>query len=97
MLPDSPDVEGVSTGDEGLLASAKPGAIWVDASTIRPDVAIRLAQAASAKGIRAVDAPVSGATLRQYRAFAFAAPDIAANNRLTPGVVFSEQPFTGSP
>lgn len=60
MLPDSADVEGVFTGDEGLLASATPGAIWVDASTIRPDVAIRLAQAASAKGIRAVDAPVSG-------------------------------------
>lgn len=60
MLPDSPDVEGVVTGEDGLLARAKPGAIWVDASTIRPDVAIRLAQAANARGIRAVDAPVSG-------------------------------------
>ncbi|SDJ85210.1 2-hydroxy-3-oxopropionate reductase [Cryobacterium psychrotolerans] len=60
MLPDSPDVESVAGGDDGLIANAKSGAIWVDASTIRPDVAIRLAQAASARGIRPVDAPVSG-------------------------------------
>lgn len=60
MLPDSPDVESVAGGEDGLIANAKSGAIWVDASTIRPDVAIRLAQAASARGIRPVDAPVSG-------------------------------------
>ncbi|GAB2736005.1 NAD(P)-dependent oxidoreductase [Amycolatopsis magusensis] len=57
MLPDSPDVEGVA-GD--LLANARPGALWIDASTIRPDVAARLNGAATERGIRMVDAPVSG-------------------------------------
>ncbi|MBN6041097.1 NAD(P)-dependent oxidoreductase [Amycolatopsis sp. 195334CR] len=57
MLPDSPDVEGVA---EELLANARPGSLWIDASTIRPDVAARLVGAAVERGLRAVDAPVSG-------------------------------------
>ncbi|MHA7861173.1 2-hydroxy-3-oxopropionate reductase [Tessaracoccus sp. Y36] len=60
MVPDSPDVEAVVTGDEGVFANAKRGAIWIDTSTIRPDVAQRLAQQATEAGIRAIDAPVSG-------------------------------------
>jgi 2-hydroxy-3-oxopropionate reductase len=60
MLPDSPDVEGVVLGENGVLDSAKPGTLLVDASTIRPDVSVRLAEAARARGVRAVDAPVSG-------------------------------------
>ncbi|WP_228004997.1 NAD(P)-dependent oxidoreductase [Amycolatopsis sp. YIM 10] len=57
MLPDSPDVEEVS---RDLLANARPGSLWIDASTIRPDVAARLVGAAVERGLRAVDAPVSG-------------------------------------
>ncbi|ALG13392.1 NAD(P)-dependent oxidoreductase [Kibdelosporangium phytohabitans] len=60
VLPDSPDVEAVASGDDGIIANAKPGSVWIDSSTIRPDVSVRLAQAAAGKGIRAVDAPVSG-------------------------------------
>jgi 2-hydroxy-3-oxopropionate reductase len=60
MLPDSPDVEGVVLGEGGVLESAKPGTLLVDASTIRPDVSVRLAEAAKARSVRAVDAPVSG-------------------------------------
>ncbi|MET4062104.1 2-hydroxy-3-oxopropionate reductase [Arthrobacter sp. UYP6] len=60
MVPDSPDVEAVVLGEDGILAHAKAGAYWVDASTIRPDVAVRLAAAAREAGIHAVDAPVSG-------------------------------------
>ncbi len=60
MLPDSPDVEAVVTGEDGLIAHARSGAIWVDASTIRPDVATSLAAQATEAGIRALDAPVSG-------------------------------------
>ena len=41
MVPDSPDVEGVALGEDGLIANAKSGAVWVDCSTIRPDVAVR--------------------------------------------------------
>ena len=60
MLPDSPDVDGVVSGPDGVFAHAAPGALWIDASTIRPDVAQRLANDATAAGLRALDAPVSG-------------------------------------
>ncbi len=60
MLPDSPDVEAVVLGEEGIVANARPRSLWIDASTIRPDVSVRLAEVAAQGGIRAVDAPVSG-------------------------------------
>ena len=60
MLPDSPDVEAVVLGENGVLDTAKPGTLLIDASTIRPDVSVRLAEAARVRGVRAVDAPVSG-------------------------------------
>jgi 2-hydroxy-3-oxopropionate reductase len=60
MLPDSPDVEAVVLGEGGVLDVAEKGTLLVDASTIRPDVAIRVAEAARVRGVRAVDAPVSG-------------------------------------
>jgi 2-hydroxy-3-oxopropionate reductase len=60
MVPDSPDVEEVAEGEGGIFANAKSGAIWVDCSTIRPDVSARLAEAGQQAGIRVLDAPVSG-------------------------------------
>lgn len=60
MVPDSPDVEAVVTGDDGAFAHAAPGALWIDFSTIRPDVAQSLASAAKDAGLRPLDAPVSG-------------------------------------
>ena len=47
MVPDSPDVEAVATGPGGIFANSKPGAIWIDCSTIRPDVAVALAEQAA--------------------------------------------------
>ncbi|NKX56746.1 2-hydroxy-3-oxopropionate reductase [Arthrobacter mobilis] len=60
MVPDSPDVEGVVSGPEGVFANARQGTLWIDASSIRPDVAKRLAGDARAAGLRPLDAPVSG-------------------------------------
>jgi 2-hydroxy-3-oxopropionate reductase len=60
MVPDSPDVEDVALSPEGIYASAKPGALHIDCSTIRPDVARNLAAAGVKHGVRVVDAPVSG-------------------------------------
>lgn len=60
MVPDSPDVEEVALGESGIAANARSGAIWIDASTIRPDVAVAVAAAAGAQGLRCLDAPVSG-------------------------------------
>jgi 2-hydroxy-3-oxopropionate reductase len=60
MVPDSPDVEALVLGEDGILAHAKPGTLHIDCSTIRPDVARRIADAERERGIRPVDAPVSG-------------------------------------
>ncbi len=60
MVPDSPDVEAVTGGDDGVFANAREGALYIDMSTIRPDVAVRVAEAGHAAGLRVLDAPVSG-------------------------------------
>jgi len=60
MLPDSPDVVAVYTGDQGVLQSAGAGTLLIDASTIRPDVTGDLHQRATDSGFRFLDAPVSG-------------------------------------
>ncbi len=60
MVPDSPDVEGLALGGDGIYAHAGEGAIHVDMSTIAPDVAVRLSAAGRAAGVRVLDAPVSG-------------------------------------
>ena len=58
MLPTSAVVEHVLAGDGGVLNGLRPGAVVVDMSTVDPLVTDRLAQAAAAKGIGFVDAPV---------------------------------------
>jgi 2-hydroxy-3-oxopropionate reductase len=60
MVPDSPHVSDVLTGEGGVFDNAKPGTLVIDFSSIRPDVTTRLAEQAAAKGMRLVDAPVSG-------------------------------------
>jgi len=60
MVPDSPDVEEVALGEDGIYAHAKPGTLHIDCSTIRPDVAQRIASAGAEHDVRVVDAPVSG-------------------------------------
>jgi len=60
MVPDSPDVEEITVGEDGFYAVAKPGLLHIDCSTIRPDVARKIAEAGAQQGIRVVDAPVSG-------------------------------------
>ncbi|MGB7448084.1 MAG: 2-hydroxy-3-oxopropionate reductase [Ornithinimicrobium sp.] len=60
MVPDSPDVREVLTGDDGVFTHAPQGALVIDFSTIRPDVATELAETATEMGFRMLDAPVSG-------------------------------------
>ena len=60
MVPDSPDVEAVALGDDGIYAHAKPGTLHVDMSSIRPDVARKVGEAGKQRGFRVLDAPVSG-------------------------------------
>lgn len=60
MLPDSPDVEAVAAGEDGIFTHARTGALYIDMSSIRPDIARRLAEDGRAAGLRVLDAPVSG-------------------------------------
>lgn len=60
MVPDSPDVQAVLTDEDGVFATAKPGTLVIDFSSIRPDVTARLSEEATERGFRLLDAPVSG-------------------------------------
>ncbi len=60
MLPDGPAVESVVLDRVGVLASAAPGLLYIDMSTIDPATTRNLAQAAADWSVRALDAPVSG-------------------------------------
>jgi 2-hydroxy-3-oxopropionate reductase len=60
MVPDSPDVQGVLAGEDGVFANAEPGTLIIDFSSIRPDVTASLATQARERGFRLLDAPVSG-------------------------------------
>lgn len=60
MLPDSPDVEAVALGKDGLIEGVKSGMLYADMSTIAPKVAVTVAEELGKKGARCLDAPVSG-------------------------------------
>jgi len=59
-VSDSPDVEAVVLGEEGVIHGAQPGALLIDMSTISPSVTRHIAQQLSDKNIAMLDAPVSG-------------------------------------
>ena len=59
-LPDTPDVENVVLGENGILEGAHDGLIYVDNSTIKPASARRIAEKLAGRNVLALDAPVSG-------------------------------------
>ena len=60
MLPNSPDVEQVALGKDGIIEGAKSGLIFADMSTISPIVSQKIGKALAAKSVKMLDAPVSG-------------------------------------
>ena len=60
MLPDSPDVESVALGEGGIIEGAHEGLILVDMSTIAPSVTTQVGEVLAEKGVKSLDAPVSG-------------------------------------
>jgi 3-hydroxyisobutyrate dehydrogenase len=60
MVPDTPDVVEVITGEEGVIRGGRAGQVVVDMSTISPGVTRRLAAQLEERGIEMLDAPVSG-------------------------------------
>lgn len=59
-LPDTPDVEMVTLGSEGIMEGARPGLIVIDNSTIKPEAARTIASRLAEVSVQALDAPVSG-------------------------------------
>jgi 3-hydroxyisobutyrate dehydrogenase len=59
-VSDTPDVEAVVLGENGIIQGARAGALVVDMSTISPSVTRRIGAELAKKGIRFLDAPVSG-------------------------------------
>jgi 2-hydroxy-3-oxopropionate reductase len=60
MLPNSPDVELVALGPQGILEGAHSGLIYADMSTISPIVSQKIDKALAPRGVKMLDAPVSG-------------------------------------
>ena len=60
MLPNSPDVEQVALGKDGIVEGARPGLVFIDMSTISPIVSRKVGEALAARGVKMLDAPVSG-------------------------------------
>jgi 3-hydroxyisobutyrate dehydrogenase len=64
MLPSSPHVESAYGGDGGVINASRKGTLCIDMSTVDPAASRRVAAAAAERGLRFVDAPVSGGTPR---------------------------------
>lgn len=60
MLPNSPDVELVALGKDGIVDGARSGLLFVDMSTISPIVSQKIGKVLGSKAVRMLDAPVSG-------------------------------------
>jgi len=60
MLPNSPDVEQVVLGRDGVIEGARPGLVLLDMSTISPLVSQKVGAALAEKSVKMLDAPVSG-------------------------------------
>ncbi|OEJ41669.1 2-hydroxy-3-oxopropionate reductase [Streptomyces agglomeratus] len=60
MVPASPQVEAIAYGPDGILENARKGALLIDMSSITPQTSVDLGKAGAEKGLRVLDAPVSG-------------------------------------
>lgn len=63
MIPDDDVLRAVALGDGGVLSALQPGSVYVDMSTVSPEVSGEVAGAAAVAGIAFVRAPVSGSTI----------------------------------
>lgn len=63
MLPDSPDVKKVMIGENGVYDYASEGLLYIDMSSILPEVSMEVGEKLREKGVHMLDAPVSGGDL----------------------------------
>ena len=60
MVTDSAALRAIGLGPEGVITGLRPGAVWVEMSTVGPEVTRELGEAAAVRGAALIDAPVSG-------------------------------------
>ena len=59
-LPSPAVTEAVLTGPDGILAGLRDGGAWIEMSTVDRDTILRLSALAAARGVRTLEAPVTG-------------------------------------
>jgi 3-hydroxyisobutyrate dehydrogenase-like beta-hydroxyacid dehydrogenase len=86
MVSDTGALDAIAHGPDGVLAGLRPGATWVEMSTVSPAVIRALAAEAAAAGATLLDAPVSGSvfTLEQGQLSIMVGGDAAALERVRP-------------
>lgn len=86
IVTDAAAVKSVALGDDGIISGLKPGAIYIDMSTISPDSSRAISAEFAAKGFAMLDAPISGSpvTLAQGNASLMVGGDRAAFERAEP-------------
>jgi len=86
IVTDANAVRAIALGADGIIAGLKPPGIYVDMSTIAPDVSRAVAAEFAAKGLAMLDAPISGSpvTLAQGNASVMVGGDHAAFERVEP-------------
>lgn len=86
MVADTAALQAVGLGAEGIVAGLRPGATWVEMSTVSPGAIRALAAEVGARGAAMLDAPISGsiATLEQGQLSIMAGGDAAVLERVRP-------------
>lgn len=86
MVTDDAALRAVALGDDGILAGLRPGAVYVEMSTVSPAVTRELGAAVAGRGAAMLDAPVSGSTItvEQGQASFMVGGDPAALERVRP-------------
>lgn len=59
-VSDTPDVEAVILGDDGVIAGVRSGALVIDMSTISPQATLAIGERLAERGVHMLDAPISG-------------------------------------
>src|SRR5205807_1416644 len=85
MLPNSPEVEEIVTGEQGILTGARKGLIIVDMSTIAPATSRKLGELAATRGAHVLDGPVIGVSAGASSQLSTQFPLRAFNGSFQPG------------
>jgi 3-hydroxyisobutyrate dehydrogenase-like beta-hydroxyacid dehydrogenase len=100
IIPDDDALLKVALGESGVLAHAAPGTVYVDMSTVSPAASVRVRDAAQARGIFYVGAPVSGSTVlaekAQLTVFASGANDAYERVRPMFDAIAAKQYYVGA-